>query len=87
MCSLLILNTTQQLPKTLGYIPDLKKKFKYIVVMTLSGSRIIIKPLRQAEFLESPDELVCKVIDKVVDLIPVVLYTSRPENDVKDVMH
>jgi len=35
---------------------------------------------QHVEFLlESPDELVCKVINKVVDLIPVVLYTSRPE--------
>lgn len=55
--------------------------------MTLNGSQITIKPIWNAEFLESPDELVCKVINKVVDLIPVVLYTSRPENDVKDVMY
>lgn len=36
----------------------------------------------QYEFLpESPDELVCKVINKIVDFIPVVLYTSRSENE------
>lgn len=56
--------------------------------MTINRSEKIIKPIQHAEFLlESPDELVRKVINEVVDLVPVVLYTSRPENEDKDLMY